>query len=708
MVYRFDQFEVDDREFRLTEDGTPVQLEPKVLRLLVYLIENRNRLVRKQELLDKVWPDAMVTENALTRAIVLLRKALNEDPRVPRYLETIPTAGYRFIANVTTEGESADASPADSLVSASIPPASPRPPTMTRRAVLWTAGAAAVSGVGIWLARHMGHSAMPQAVYVTIQLLEGQAADVPGAELGAPVIAPDGSAIVVPLKTAEGTFLFVRRLESAQLTRLEGTKSCEFPFWSPDSQHIGFFAESKLKRIPVAGGSAMVLCDVADTRGGSWGSKGVILFAPNLQGLFRVSESGGNATAVTQLDKKVGENSHRFPVFLPDGNRFLYFARNDDPEKWGLYLESIDRKQERRWLLPGSEQFALCLEPQSAKYYLIVSEGGQIVAHEFDSSQGELKGAPHVLMGRGGWVSGSDTGVLVTRTTSGGLPQLVWRDRTGKKLGQLGEPGRCWQLGLSPNGRYAAMLRNDDSGRFVLWMASLPEGLAEPFSDSEHVGSFAWSRDSSMLIYFDYRQNKLLHRRVDPKGPEEIHPGFPGDTRIQDITPDGQYVVGELDVYSPHSQVVWRSLDGAQWQKIGTSSARGLPSSFSPNGKWLAYGSDQTGEAEIYVMDFPQGLQTRRISASAGRLPRWRGDGKELFYVAKDYSLMSVAMPGPTLASMGSPKPLFATNLVSPPGGDQIYDVTGDGQRFLMTERGSSVSSSIEMVLNWPSLLPHG
>jgi len=467
------------------------------------------------------------------------------------------------------------------------------------------------------------------------------------------VIAPDGSAIVVPLQTAEGTFLFVRRLESAQLTRLEGTQDCVYPFWSPDCQHIGFFAEAKLKRIPVAGGSAMVLCDTPDPRGGSWGSKGVILFAPNLQGLFRVSESGGNATAVTQLDKTAGENSHRFPAFLPDGNRFLYFARTDDPEKWGIYLESIDRKQERRRLLPGSSQFALCLEPQSAKYYLIVSEGGQIVAHDFDAGRGEVEGAPHVLMSRGGWVSGSDTGVLVIRRTSGGHSEVVWRDRSGKRLGQLAKPGFYWQIGLSPNGRYAATLRNDLSGPFVLWVATLPEGLAEPFSDSEHVVSFAWSRDSSMVIYFDHRQQKLLHRRIDPKGPEEIHPGFPDDTRIQDITPDGRYVVAEVDNYSPHTQVVWRSLDGAQWQKLGTCPARGLPSSFSSDGKRLAYGSDQTGEPEIYVMDFPHGLETRRISAGGGKLPRWRGDGKELFYVAKDGSLMSVAMPGPTLASMG-------------------------------------------------------
>jgi hypothetical protein len=295
----------------------------------------------------------------------------------------------------------------------------------------------------------------------------------------------------------------------------------------------------------------------------------------------------------------------------------------------------------------------------------------------------------------------------VIRTTSGDHPELVWRDRTGKKVGQLGEPGACWQLGLSPNGRYAAMLRNDLSGRFVVWVATLPDGLQAPFSDTDHVGSFAWSRDSSMVIYGDHRQKKLLHRRVDPKGPEEIHPGFPGDAFIQDVTPDGQYEVAEIDTETTHTQVAWRGLNTEQWQKVGTSPPHGLPASFSPDGKWLAYASDQTGEAEIYVMDFPHGLGTRRISANGGKLPRWRGDGKELFYVANDNSLMSVAMPGPTLASMGSPKVLFATNLVTPLGGNQIYDVTGDGQRFLMIERGSNVSSSIEMVLNWSSLLPH-
>jgi len=707
MVYRFDQFEVDDCEFRFSEGGVPVQVEPKVLRLLLYLIENRNRLVRKQELLDKVWPDAMVTENALTRAVGLLRKALNEDSHVPRYLETVPTVGYRFIANVTTVDEAAGELTTEEPVVAAVPAEPAKGRLMTRRAVLWTAGAAAISGVGVWLSRRMGRSAMPQAVYVTIQLLEGQAADSPGGELGAPVIAPDGSAIVVPLRTTEGTFLFARRLESALLTKLEGTQDGEYPFWSPDCQHIGFFAETKLKRIPVAGGSAMVLCDTPNPRGGSWGSKGVILFAPNLQGLFRVSEAGGNAAAVTQLDKAAGENSHRFPVFLPDGERFIYFARTDNVDKRGIYLESFNRKQARRRLLPASQQFAVCLEPRSAKYYLIVSEGGQIVAHDFDAAHGGVEGAPHVLMSREGWVSGSDTGVLVIRTGSGRHSELVWRDRSGRKLGQLGEPGDYWQVGISSNGRYAATQRHDGNGRFVLWVATLPEGLAEPFSDADHVGSFAWSRDSSTVIYSDERQKKLFHRKVSPKGPEEIHPGFPGDAFIQDITPDGQYVVVELDKYSPRTRVEWRSLNGAQWQKVGTSPAPGLSSSFSPDGRWLAYGSDQSGEPEIYVMDFPQGLETRRISASGGSLPRWRGDGKELFYVAKDGTLMSAAMPGPTLASMGSPKPLFATNLVPQPGGNQLYDVTGDGQRFLMIERGRSVSSSIEMVLNWPSLLPH-
>jgi DNA-binding winged helix-turn-helix (wHTH) protein/Tol biopolymer transport system component len=707
MVYRFDQFEVDDRDFRLSEAGESIQIEPKALRLLIYLIENRNRLVRKQELLDKVWPDAMVTENALTRAVGLLRKALNEDTRVPRYLETVPTAGYRFIANVTA----IDDTPGDPGPDEAAPAAAPAEPRLlTRRTVLWTAGAAAVSGAGIWLGRRFGHPAMPQAVYVTIQLLEGQAADAPGTELGAPVIAPDGSAIVVPLRTAAGTFLFLRRLDSAQLTRLEGTQNCTYPFWSPDSQHVGFFADAKLRRIPASGGSAAIVCDVADARGGTWGSKGEILFAPNHQGLFRVNQSGGNPTAVTELDTVLGENSHRFPVFLPDGERFLYFARTDDGEQRAIYLESFDRKQGKRRVLQASQQFTLCLEPQSGNYYLVASDTGQIVAHEFDADRGEVKGTPHVLMSRGGWVSGSNTGVLVVRSGSGSLPELIWRDRAGKQLGRLGDPGDYWEVGLSPDDRFVAMLKHDNSGHFVVWTASLPDGLAQPFTDADHVGSFAWSRDSSTLIYVDFRQQKLLQRNVSPKGPEEMHAGFPGDTFIQDITPDGRYVVAVVDAGKdiPHSRVVWKDADSSQWQKVGTGPPSGLPSSFSPDGKWLAFGSDQTGEPEVYLMDFPHGVETRRISAGGGTSPRWRRDGKELFYFSKDATLMSVALPGPALASMGQPKALFTTNVRAMFGiGNLLYDVSADGQRFLIVEAGGSASSSIEMVMNWPSLLPH-
>jgi eukaryotic-like serine/threonine-protein kinase len=721
VVYRFDEFEVDDGEFRLSEGGTPLQVEPKVLRLLLYLIENRSRLVRKQELLDKVWHDAMVTENALTRAIGLLRKALNDDSRVPRYIETVPTAGYRFIAQVTTVDESparlltkgSMESPASLEIAGKAPEldrlrgkATPLRKMINRRALLWGAGAAAISGFGLWFGRRRGRSAMPQAVYVTIQLLEEQAADDPGMELGAPVVAPNGSAIVVPLKTPGGTYLFARRLESDQLSRLEGTEHAAYPFWSPDSQHIGFFADAKLKQIPVGGGSAMVLCDAPDPRGGSWGSKGVILFAPNLHGLSRVNESGVDVVAVTQLDKTAGENSHRFPVFLPDGNRFLYFARTDDADRRGIYLESIDRKQKRRRVLLANAQFALGLEEQSGKHYLITSQGGQILAQSFDLDRVEVEGAPHVLMNRGGWVSASDTGVLVIRIGADVRGNMVWRDRSGKKLGGIGEAGEYWQVSLSPDGRFAATQKHDASGRFVLWMASFPEALLEPFSDANHVGSFAWSHDSSMVIYGDYRQKKLFHRKVSPKGPEELHRGFPGETFIQDITPDGRYVVAEIEKDSPHSQVAWRSLDSEHWQKLGTSPPLGLSSSFSADGRWLAYSSDQTGEPELYVMDFPQGVERRRISASGGSLPRWRRDGKELFYVAGDGNLMSVAIPSPGLMHVGPPKPLFAVNLRHA-GGNQLYDVTGDGQRFLLIERASGQFSTIEMVLNWPSLLPH-
>jgi serine/threonine protein kinase/Tol biopolymer transport system component len=583
---------------------------------------------------------------------------------------------------------------------------------LNRRTFAWTAAAAAIAGGGVWFVESRKKTPH-RAINVTLSLPQGAAASDPGRLLGPPVVAPDGSAVIVALKTNETSCLYIRRLDSDQLVRMDEAVHGSSPFWSPDSQHVGFFADAKLKRMPVAGGSAVVLCDAPSARGGSWSRNGVILFAINLNSLSQISESGGKVTRVTQLDKFAGENSHRYPIFLPDGNRFLYFARTDDLDNRGIYLESLDRSQPRRRILVADSQFALGRDPDSQAYYLLSQQGQRITAQPFDVNRGALSGASRVLLDRAGTISASDTGVLVVRTDVEAAAKLSWLDRTGHELGTLGTPADIWSVTLSPDGRWVQALKHSSlSGVFKVWVASLSDGLLEPFSDSIHPSNPIWSHDSKTLYYTDPRQQKLLRRTVSPKGPEEVvqdTSAFKGFF-FNDISADGRYAVAEVSTDGTHFDVAWSEFNAeakayVQWHSIGASGFQGLLPTFSPDGKLLAFASSASGRLEIYLMDFPNGVQRKRISANGGRIPRWSHDGKELFFLAADESMMSVEITAADASWTTPPKQLFQAHTAL--GGSQtLYDVSADGQRFLVIgEALPSSTGDIEMVLNWPSLL---
>jgi serine/threonine protein kinase len=597
--------------------------------------------------------------------------------------------------------------------SRSAPPSEP----VNRRTFVLTAAltAAGVAGGSVWLAESLRRKTPPGAINVVIPIPRGTAAADPGRLLGPPAVAPDGSAVIISLKTAEGTSLFIRRLDANRLVPMEGTDNGTSPFWSPDSQHVGFFSDEKLKRMPVAGGSSIVLCDAPEQRGGSWGRGGVIIFGLNHQAIFQVSESGGDPKSVTHLDKAIGENSHRNPVFLPDGNRFLYFARTDDLERRGIYLESLDRKQTKRRILIADGQFALGRDSESRTDYLLSQQAGKIVAQNFDTDRGQLSAISRVLLDRAGTISVSDNGILVMRSDDQQTSRLLWLDRAGREIGTLGMTTDYWSVNLSPDSQFALAVKHDYlSGQFKIWIASLSNGLLEPFSESNHPSSPFWSRDSKTVYYTDVREKKLLRRTVSPRGPEEIEAEVEPTkfTYIEDISPDQRYVVAEFSANDALFQIGWTDLrsdlkTNPKWHLIDASGPEGLLPSFSPNGKWLAFASHQTGNSEIYLMDFPEGSQRRRISVDGGRQPRWRGDGKELFFLAGEGSMMSVEISAVGALRTGVPRKLFDANLRL--GSNKaLYDVTGDGQRFLVIDGQIRASiSDIEMVLNWPSLLLH-
>jgi eukaryotic-like serine/threonine-protein kinase len=588
------------------------------------------------------------------------------------------------------------------------------PSPVSRRTFFWTAASAAIAGGGVWLAGSLRRKTLLGAINVTIPLPQGAAAADPGRLLGPPAVSPDGSAVIVSLKTTEGAYLYIRRLDSNRLVRMEGTKGGIAPFWSPDSQHVGFFADAKLKRMPVEGGSAVVLCDAPEPRGGAWGRGGETIFGLNYQAIFRIPESGGKVTPVTQLDKVTGENSQRNPVFLPDGNRFLYFSRTDDLDKRGVYLGSLDGKQTRRHILVADGQFALGRNPEDRTYFLLSQQGGKIAAQSFNVDRGELSGASRILLDRAGTMSVSDTGVLVIRTDDQETSRLMWLDRTGRQLGTLGDVTDYWSVALSPDDRFALADKHDYlSGQFKIWIATLSNGLMEPFSDSNHPTGAIWSRDSNTVYYTDFRQRKLLRRTVSPRGPEEVvvETDPAKVTYVSDVSSDQRYAVAEFSSNDALFEIGWIDLKNdlktnPEWRRIGASGSEGLLPSFSPDGRWLVFASNQTGDSEIYLMDFPKGAQKRRISTAGGRQPRWRRDGKELFFVAGDGGMMSVELTGSGDLRTAAPKQLFHVNLRL--GSNKaLYDVAGDGQRFLAIDGEiRSGNSDIEMVLNWPSLLP--
>ncbi len=718
-VIRFGGYELDPRRGVLSRGGFPLKIQPQPFRVLELLVTRAPEVVTREELSDSVWGNGVNVdlEQSLNFCVRQIRLVLNDSASNPKFIDTLPKQGYRFIGDVVREVEPAVAAASVSRQSKALYGGSDVG-SVSRRTFVWSAAAvAALVGGGVWLGRSRGRATPPKAVNVVIPLPEGETNADSLRVIGPVSVAPDGRSIAIPLTTGDMSHLYLRRLDSNRLVQLEGAENSSGPFWSPDSQHIAFAADgAKLKRIPAVGGSAVVLCEAVDARGGSWSRNGDILFGTAYQSVFHVSDSGGKATPVTQVDEAGGESSHWFPLFLPDGNRFLYFVMADDLEKRGVYLESLDHRQpKRRVVVADGFCFALALDPEKKIYYLLSQQTGKIAAQIFDVDRGELSGPPRILLERPGMLSVSNTGVLVIRKFGQDLSRLVWRDRTGREVGVLGTPADYESVNLSPDDRFATITKlNPGSVQTKIWIASLPDGLMEPLSDSNRVTNPTWSVDSGTVYYTDNRRGMLLRRRVSPRGAEEVvmeMGGVARRTHIDDISPDGRYAVAELIADWAHAEAVWTELkdaskSGPQWHSMDAHGKEGMLPSFSPDGRWLAFSSNATGVSEIYVMDFPGGSQRVRVSTDGGSKPRWRRDGKELFYLAADGSMMAAKTSVANGRMIAEPTRLFDANLKIHTNYDANYAVTSDGQRFLGIARESpSRDVDIQMVLNWPSLL---
>jgi eukaryotic-like serine/threonine-protein kinase len=527
-------------------------------------------------------------------------------------------------------------------------------------------------------------------------------------------VSPDGHRLLFTAIGVDGKrALWVRTIDSLTAQLLPGTEDASQPFWSPDSRFIGFFAGGKLKKIEASGGSVQVLADAQAARGGTWNSDGVIVFSPAVaDGLLRVGAAGGPATQITTLDTAKFQTSHCWPFFLPDGKHFIYLARNSQRQNSAIYAGSIDSNESK--LIVNSDAGAIYAAPG----YLFFLRERSLMAQPFDADKMRLTGEPVPVVEQIGYsattarafFSVSNNGVLAYR---GNVPlngQLTWYDRSGKSLERVGTVGDFLGFSLSPDQKRIAVSRLDvETGSYDVWMIELGRGTTSRFTFDQTNETFPiWSPDGNRIAFSSnkYGPTDLFQKASNGAGSAELLFKSTNLKAPNDWSPNGQTIVyNEFDPKT-NSDLWVLPLGGdpnpAPVMQTTFSETNGR---FSPDGKWIAYESNESGPGQIYVQGFPTGGKTQ-ISTLGGFQPRWRGDGKELFYIGPDKKLMVVEIQAGTGGiQAGSPRPLFDLRIGNLPG-SPYYDVTRDGQRFLVSIIGEETAPTpMTVVMNWTAEL---
>jgi eukaryotic-like serine/threonine-protein kinase len=528
-------------------------------------------------------------------------------------------------------------------------------------------------------------------------------------------LSADGQKIVFAAAAAGGeSQLWLRSLDSSAARPLSGTNGATYPFWSPDGRAVAFFADNKIKRIDVAGGPPQTLVSTSPGRGGAWNTSGVIVFAATDGPLRRVSEKGGESTPLTRVETPQQLN-HRFPQFLPDGQHFLFYVRGA-PEVQGIYVASLDGAPMRRLLDadPATPYY-------TARHLLFIRQGA-LLAQPFDVDRLELNGSPFPVaepiavdpVGLGAPLSVAAAGSLAFRPTVGGRRhQLIWFDRKGHEISTVGNPDTATPLHpeLSSDGRRVAISRNVN-GNVDIWLLETNRGLLNPLTFDAAVDDFPlWSPDGHQIVFTSNRKGAfdLYRKATNGEDGEELLLSAPSFKSATDWSRDGRFILFRMT--SPETGYdLWALPIGGDNKPIpiARTNAEERDGQFSPDGKWIAYQSNESGRFEIYLQAFPGPGTKSRISTNGGAQVRWRQDSRELFYVALDGQLMAVPIrldSNSQAVEAGAPTALFRTRGF---GGAvrgvnrQQYVVSPDGQRFLINALSEeSVVAPITLILNW-------
>jgi Tol biopolymer transport system component len=576
-------------------------------------------------------------------------------------------------------------------------------------------GVFAIAAAAAWFLKP-GESALPVEAPPLIRAELSAPPDAPfelsSLHPGPATLSPNGKHVTFSARGEDGRdLLWIRTLTDEAARPLSGTDGAGYPFWSPDGRTIGFFAQGNLRKVDITGAPPLTLATARVGKGGSWNTDGNIVFAPTFNGpICRVRAAGGDVDTITTLNRDASENSHRFPSFLPDGNHFLYFVRTSTQgvNESSIWVGALDGSVAKRL-------FTCRSQAEYASGHIMYVRDNALMARPFDTATLEFTGDPFAVAtpikflapASRGIFSASDTGQLVfLKGSIDPGARLVWIDREGKELSQLGDRANYDQPRLSPDEKTVAVeVVAPQTAAVDLWMFEVERGIRSRFTFGPATMSSdpAWSPDGETIAF-----RRELNAVVDIygkafAGTDTAFALLSGDgvDQPRDWSTDGRFIAFER--FGANGGDIWvlPLEEGAAPIAFAATEFNEFHAAFSPDGEWIAYGSTESGRSELYVAPFPGPGRKWQISTNGGFWPQWRGDGRELFYQTQSNNLISVDIDYVRDSiAIGEERVLF--NLAS--GSD--YDVTDDGQRFIVVKEDGQVDEPITLILNWTALVP--
>ena len=596
-----------------------------------------------------------------------------------------------------------------------------------RERALWVAATLLLSALAAaaWISSRW--SAKGEPLRLTVAPPQGESL-IFSTNQGGIAISPDGRTLAF-VATNRGTpMVWLRSLDSLVAKPLAGTEGGYYPFWSPDSRFLGFFAGGTLKKIEIRGGFAQTLADAPEGRGGTWNRDGVIVFGPGFGPIYRVSAAGGPSVPLTKTDAALRESWHSWPSFLPDGRHFLYLADSPRREDDAIFLGSVDAGPETQKPIRvvAANSNALYAPPHNGyPAYLLFTVDRTLTAQQFDAGRLKVSGDPIPIADEAAYLANlrlenfsvSQTGLMVYGEKSS-LPQITWIGRDGKPLGALGPPGDFHFLSLSPDDKRVAVVAVDSGGTVSMWMVDASRGTNSRLSvDISHVLAPRWSPDGQQLAfsYLEETTDKwnIFYQTVGGAKPPERLTRSGNVQILDDWSGDGRFLVYSEQDPKTRSDLWVLPLSGDRkpFPYLATPfherHGKFAPATSGATPRWLAYTSDETGADEVYVQSFPAPGTKVRISSNGGVQPRWRRDGKELFYVAPDGTIMAAPVHI-TASGFQSEAPVA---LCKPPKAPlpaifaSVFEVSSDGRRFLILAPSNSDAPGIHAVVNWEAAL---